>query len=65
MQNSGRAITSGATVEVSLEQGKRSVALAYALLESNVANRVVSMKEVLSGEADAYQREIDEGLGLA
>lgn len=61
----GRAIADGDAVEVDFEQGKRSVALAYALLESNAAGRAVSMKEVLSGELDAYQRDIDEGLGLA
>ncbi len=61
----GQAITEGKTVEVDLGQGKRSVALAYALLESNAAGRAVSMEEVLSGDLNTYQREIDEGLGLA
>ncbi len=60
----GRAIIEGETVEVDLEQGKRSVALAYALLESNAAGRAVSMEEVLSGQLNTYQLEIDEGLSL-
>lgn len=61
----GRAIAEGAGVEVDLEQGTRSVALAYALLESNAAGRAVTMEEVLTGAVHAYQRDIDEGLGLA
>ncbi len=61
----GRAIAEGTAVEVDLAQGTRSVALVYALLESNAAGRVVSMDEVLAGDADAYQHDIDAGLGLA
>lgn len=61
----GRAIEQGTPVEVDLEQGRRSVALVHALLESGVAGRAVTMAEVLSGKINAYQQEIDTGLGLA
>jgi predicted dehydrogenase len=50
--------------EVDAEQGARSVAIAYALLESGVAGRPISIKEVMDEKVDAYQRSIDEGLGL-
>ncbi|HXF62322.1 MAG TPA: Gfo/Idh/MocA family oxidoreductase [Caldilineaceae bacterium] len=51
-------------VEVDAAQGTRSVALSYAMLESGVLGRVVTVDEVLAEQVDAYQREIDEGLGL-
>lgn len=60
----GRAIESGAEVEVDAAMGVRSVALAYAMLESSAAGRALTLEEVLSEEVDAYQRDIDEGLGL-
>lgn len=60
----GRAIESGGAVEVDAVQGGRSVAVSYAMLESGVAGRAVTLAEVLNEEIDAYQREIDEELGL-
>jgi predicted dehydrogenase len=51
--------------EVDAEQGARSVAISYALLESGVAGRPVTIEEVLDEKVDAYQRSIDAGLGLA
>jgi predicted dehydrogenase len=50
--------------EVDVEQGARSVAIAYALLESSAAGRLVTVDEVLDERADAYQRSIDAGMGL-
>ncbi|MFL5807729.1 MAG: Gfo/Idh/MocA family protein [Roseiflexaceae bacterium] len=50
--------------EVDAEQGTRSVALSYALLESGVVGRPVTVAEVLAEEVGGYQRSIDEGLGL-
>jgi hypothetical protein len=38
--------------------------VAYAWLESSVAGRAVTVDEVLSGQFDTYQREIDAGMGL-
>ena len=60
----GRAIEGGGTIEVDAAQGARSVALSYAMLESSLAGRALSMDEVLSEEVDAYQFEIDEEIGL-
>ena len=60
----GLAIEDGGSIEVDPAQGARSVALTYAMLESNVAGRALTMDEVLAGKVDAYQLEIDEELGL-
>ena len=60
----GLAIEDGGSIEVDAAQGARSVALTYAMLESNVAGRALTMDEVLAGKVDAYQLEIDEELGL-
>ena len=60
----GLAIEDGGSIEVDPAQGARSVALTYAMLESNVAGRALTMEEVLSEKVDAYQLEIDEELGL-
>ena len=60
----GLAIEDGGSIEVDPAQGARSVALTYAMLESNVAGRALTMDEVLSEKVDAYQLEIDEELGL-
>jgi predicted dehydrogenase len=59
-----RCIRTGASPEVDGEMGKRDVALVYALFESQLAGRPVTIAEVGSGAVDAYQREIDEHLGL-
>ncbi len=60
----GRAIESGGPIEVDATQGGRSVALSYAMLESSMAGRALTMAELLSEEIDGYQLEIDEELGL-
>jgi predicted dehydrogenase len=53
-------------VEVTLDQGTRSVAVSYAMLESGMAGgRVLTIDEVLQERVTAYQQDIDEGLGLA
>lgn len=57
-------IRSGARPEVDGEVGKRDVALVNAIFESQAAGRPVTMAEVESSAVDAYQREIDEHLGL-
>lgn len=61
----GLAIEDGGSIEVDATQGARSVALSYAMLESSVAGRALTMEEVLAEEVNAYQSEIDEDLGLA
>jgi predicted dehydrogenase len=50
--------------EVTGEVGRRDVALVYALFESQIAGRPVTIVEVEASTVDAYQREIDEHLGL-
>ena len=44
--------------------GRRAVALVYALFESQVAGRPVTIAEIEASAIDAYQREIDEYYGL-
>ena len=50
--------------EVDAAQGARSVALAYALLESGALGRPVTVSEVLGEQVGGYQQSIDQGLGL-
>jgi hypothetical protein len=47
-------------MEVSGEEGLRDLACSYAVLESATLNRPVRVADVLSGEVEAYQREINE-----
>jgi 1,5-anhydro-D-fructose reductase (1,5-anhydro-D-mannitol-forming) len=55
-----RAIARGADPETSGEEGLRDLACAFAILESSALGRQVTLDEVLAGQADSYQREIDE-----
>jgi predicted dehydrogenase len=57
-------IRRGEQPEVDGATALRAVALVYALFESDRAQRPVTISEVESGAVDAYQREIDEHLGL-
>ena len=50
--------------EVDGRQGARSVALAYARMESQAAGRAVSLDEVLQDRLHGYQDEINESLGI-
>jgi len=50
--------------EVDINQGTRSVAVSYAMLESGMAGRVVTLAEVLNEELDAYQQEINDSLDI-
>jgi len=50
----------GKDPETSGEEGLHDLAAAYAILESGLAKRVVTLKDVLSGTVDSYQRPIDE-----
>jgi predicted dehydrogenase len=59
-----RCVRGGTRPEVDGEMGRRDVALVYALFESHLAGRPVSIAEVESSAVDAYQREIDEHLRL-
>jgi predicted dehydrogenase len=59
-----RCVRDGTRPEVDGEVGRRDVALVYALFESNIAGLPVTVAEVEAGAIDAYQREIDQHLGL-
>ncbi len=50
--------------EVDGGQGARSVALAYAWMESQAAGRAVSVDEVLQDRLHDYQADINESLGI-
>ncbi len=54
----------GTQPEVHGAVAKRAIALVYALFESHLAGRPVTIDEVESGAVDAYQREIDEHIGV-
>ena len=60
----GTGIRRGRPPEVDAEQGSRSVAMSYALMESQVAGRAVSIDEVLEDRTGAYQDEINVSLEL-
>ena len=55
-----KSIESGGTPRSSGEEGTIDLALSYAILESGLARRAVTLKEMLAGEADEWQREINE-----
>jgi predicted dehydrogenase len=59
-----RCVRVGTRPEVDGEVGRRDVALVYALFEANIAGRPVTIADVEAGAVDAYQREIDQHLGL-
>jgi predicted dehydrogenase len=59
-----RAIESGTDPETSGQEGLRDLACAFAILESSLLGRWVTVREVLDHSADAYQREIDREYGF-
>lgn len=60
----GEAILKGTKPEVDGHLGMTAVAAIYGVYESGLAGRPVTMDEMLSGQARAYQEEIDRALGL-
>ena len=60
----GECIRTGARPEVTGEEARADVAMVYAPIESGRLGRPVTLEEMISATADAYQREIDEHLGL-
>jgi predicted dehydrogenase len=60
----GEAALGRREVEVSGEEGRADLALTYAPFESGRLGRAVTLDDMVSGRADAYQREIDERAGL-
>ncbi|MBK36416.1 MAG: oxidoreductase [Gemmatimonadetes bacterium] len=59
-----QAIDEGRKPEMTGEEGTIDLALAYAILESGLLKREVTLEEVLSGEVDAYQQPINQHYGL-
>jgi len=57
-------IQSGGTPEVSGEEGRLDLALNYAPFEAGRLGRPVTLDELIRGDVDVYQREIDEMIGL-
>ena len=45
-------------------EGLKAKAISEAILESSTAGRAVTLEEVISGKAEAYQRPINERWGL-
>ena len=58
------AIDNAAPVEIGPEEGLAAVAVVLACHESAAAGRRVSLREVLDGSLDTYQRPVDQELGL-
>lgn len=56
------AVINNREPEVTGEQGLRSLALVFGLLESELLNRMVTLNEVLLGEESPYQEEILRGM---
>ena len=59
-----QAISEGGAIEVGPDQGMRSVAVCYAILESGKLEHIVTVNEVLAEHLSRYQQEINESLGI-
>ena len=60
----GACILQNRSPEVDIEQGARSVALSYSLMESQCAGQTVSVDDVLQDRINAYQEEINQSLRI-
>ena len=61
----GEAILKGRQVELDGVEGLKDVAGVYAILESSLAGRAVSMQEIETCQVYGYQQEIDTALGIS
>ena len=59
-----RAIETGSPVEVGPELGMKALAVSYGTLESGASGEPVRMSQLLEGEVEEYQAEINEAAGL-
>ncbi len=59
-----RAIATGSTVEVGPQLGMEALAVSYGTLESGLSGQPVRMSQLLEGEVEEYQAEINEAAGL-
>jgi predicted dehydrogenase len=60
----GGAIAGKHPVEVDIEQGSRSVAVSYAMMESGQTGQIVHVQDVLDEQVDEYQSEINVSMGI-
>jgi len=60
----GECIAGGQPPEVTGEEAWLDLALNYAPFEAGRLGRPVTLDDLIEGRADAYQREIDEALGI-
>jgi predicted dehydrogenase len=58
------AIREGRPPETSGDEGLRDLAASFAIMESSLAGRAITLNEVLTGAVDAYQRDLNEHYGL-
>jgi predicted dehydrogenase len=61
----GQCVLQGTLPEVTGEEARADVALNYAPFEAGRLGRPVSLDELIEGEVDGYQRQIDQMLKLA
>mgnify|MGYP001219248297 CR=1 FL=1 len=59
-----QAIAGGRQPMMTGQEGAIDLALSYAILESGVLGRAVTLDELLSGRVNAYQKEINDHYGL-
>ena len=59
-----QAIREDRPARMSGEEGTIDLALSYAILESGLLGRAVRLEEMLSGETDGYQKEINDYYNL-
>jgi hypothetical protein len=60
----GGAIAGKHPAEVDIEQGSRSVAVSYAMMESGQTGQIVHVQDVLDERVDEYQSEINVSMGI-
>lgn len=60
----GGAIAGKHPAEVDIEQGSRSVAVSYAMLESGATGQIVHVQDLLDEKIAVYQRSINESMGI-
>ena len=64
LQDFAESILHSRTPEVTGASGLEAVALVYAILESGLLHQPVSFADVVQDRVNAYQREINESVGL-
>jgi len=60
----GECVLSGRPPEVDAYRGRKAMALVYAIMESGVLNRPVTLAEVEEEVVGSYEAEINDHLGI-